>query len=215
MQSDGLNHAFIHDLQFKLKGKLPGDQAHQLVLSYPRAHPTQARAMTPPPRESAVLMLLYQKSGEWYTVFIKRTQDQSVHSGQISFPGGKQEPLETLLGTALRETREELGVDPSAIEILGQLTEIYIPPSHFMVRPYIGWMPQTPEFHPSHSEVERVIEHPIHQLLQNGIILQKSIFIPRMNRNIQTMYFDLQGETLWGATAMIVQEVRSLLGFNQ
>jgi len=129
---------FISLLKEKIKGDLPGYTAHHPMMSYTRAQPAEARLMNPPARESAVMMLLYQKDNQWYTAFMKRPEDESTHSGQISFPGGKQEQNETLEQTALRETFEEVGIAQQSVDVLGQLSELYIPPSHFIVRPYIG-----------------------------------------------------------------------------
>lgn len=205
---------FISVLKERIQKDLPGYTAHHPMMSYSRAQPFEARLMNPPARESAVMMLLYQKGEDWYTAFMKRPDDDSTHSGQISFPGGKQELNETLEQTALRETFEEVGIEPQTIDVLGELSELYIPPSHFIVRPYIGLLNYVPTFIPNPDEVVQVIEEPISNFFRENIIQQKKIFIPKFNANINAMYFDLQGETLWGATAMIVQEFRSVLGYQ-
>ncbi len=205
---------FISTLREKIKGDLPGYTAHHPMMSYTRAQPSEARQMNPPARESAVMMLLYRKENDWYTAFMKRPDGDSAHSGQISFPGGKQEVNETLEQTALRETHEEVGIAPQTIEVIGELSELYIPPSHFIVRPYVGVLDYTPQFVPNPSEVIRVIEEPVSVFFRENIILTKKIYIPKFKATINAMYFDLQGETLWGATAMIVQELRSVMGYQ-
>lgn len=205
---------FIQILSERIKGDLPGYTAHHPMMGYRRAQPQEARQMNPPALESAVMMLLYQKGSEWYTAFMKRPDGDSTHSGQISFPGGKQEPNETHEQTALRETFEEIGIAPDSVNVIGELSELYIPPSHFIVRPYIGLLDYVPVFVPNPSEVIRVIEEPVANFLKEEIILQKEIYISKYNARFNAMYFDLQGETLWGATAMVVQEFRSILGFN-
>lgn len=205
---------FIHVLREKLSGHLPGNEAHQAILSYPRPLPAEARLMSPPARESAVMMLLYRRSGEWYTSFMKRTEDNSAHSGQISFPGGKQEADETFRQTAVRETQEEFGIRPEEVEIIGQLTELYIPPSHFIVHPFVGLLSRTDSFVPNHAEVIKIIEQPISVFLREKCIHNRKIYMPKYNSSIGVSCFDLQGEILWGATAMIVQEFRSLFGYT-
>lgn len=184
------------------------------LMGYPRSSVKQARAMQPPPRESAVMMLLYPVNQVWMTVFMKRPEGGGVHSGQLSFPGGKLENNESHLDAALRETMEETGFRPEAHQVIGALNEIYIPPSHFVVAPFVACLDQKPIFTPNPSEVVELIEFPIENFLRPDIILEKEIFIPTMNRHIQARYFDVNGHTLWGATAMMVQEFREVFGVD-
>ncbi len=158
------------------------------------------------------MFLLFNYKDLVHTLFIQRPKDQGVHSGQLSFPGGKREMGESLDQTALRETFEEIGVAPDQIEVLGELSEIYIPPSHFLVRPFIGAIKSLPELVLNPSEVEEVIIHPLDFFFQENIIAQKPIFIPKFNVSIDAPFFDIQGRTLWGATAMMVQEFRLMMG---
>lgn len=182
------------------------------MMSYQRQSPEEAKKLHPPPKESAVMFLLFNYKDLVHTLFIQRPKDQGVHSGQLSFPGGKREMGESLDQTALRETFEEIGVAPDQIEVLGELSEIYIPPSHFLVRPFIGAIKSLPELVLNPSEVEEVIIHPLDFFFQENIIAQKPIFIPKFNVSIDAPFFDIQGRTLWGATAMMVQEFRLMMG---
>ena len=118
-------------------------------------------------RVGAVLLLLYCRENEIHLVLTKRREDLHAHAGQISFPGGRQEKAETLLSTALRETEEEVGIPSTAVHALGQLTTIYIPPSGFLVHPFVGWYQNgnTPQFTPSLDEVAQIIEVPLLTLL--------------------------------------------------
>jgi 8-oxo-dGTP pyrophosphatase MutT (NUDIX family) len=204
--------AFIDKVKSALLQPLPGDKAHQSMMSYQRQSPLEVKKLDPPPKESAVMFLLFNYQNQWHTLFIQRPKDQSVHSGQLSFPGGKREAGESLDQTALRETFEEIGVAADQIEILGELSEIYIPPSHFLVRPFMGVMRSLPELILNPSEVEEVIIQPLDFFFQENIIAQKPIFIPRFNVTINAPFFDIQGRTLWGATAMMVQEFRLMMG---
>lgn len=205
---------FIQAIKEKIHSDLPGYSAHHPMIGYTRQPPSEARLMIPPARESAVMMLLYKKPDGWFTTFMKRTRDNSAHSGQISFPGGKQEDGETLEQTAKRETFEELGINPDSIQVLGSLSELYIPPSHFIVHPFIGLLEDVPHFNPNPLEVNCVIEEPLANFMEENIIRNKKIYIPKVNAYISAKCFDLQGEILWGATAMIVQEFRTIMGFR-
>lgn len=187
--------------------------ASNALLGYKRALPDEARKLDPAPKESAVLMLLFQRRNEWHTLFMLRPDGTGVHSNQLSFPGGKLENNETSLEAALRETFEEVGIESHDIRILGSLSPLYIPPSHFVVQPYLGVLSMEPQFTPNAMEVVKLIEFPITHFSIEPIIFEKDIFIPSMNRNVRAKYFDVHGYTLWGATAMMVQEFRSILGY--
>lgn len=202
---------YLEKIKQILSNPLPGEEAHEKIMSYNRAQAVDARKMDPHPKESAVLMLLFPHQEELCTLFIVRPENQGVHSGQMSFPGGKKEHGETMLETALRETEEEIGIATQDIEIIGELTEIYIPPSHFLVQPFIGYLPELPELTPSADEVSKILIEPISNLMNASTILKKKIFIPKFERTLEVPYFDVQGHALWGATAMMVYEMKFAL----
>lgn len=160
-------------------------------------------------RKAAVLALLYPKGSKWHIVYIKRVSDdvRDKHAGQISFPGGKYELEDTdLYQTALRETCEEIGVDTTGLIQLGQLADLYIGVSNFSVYSYLAYYPEPLVFTPDTSEVDRVIEVPMDYLLDPNIVAHKDIRVRgTILKNIP--YFDLYGEVLWGATAMLTSEV--------
>jgi 8-oxo-dGTP pyrophosphatase MutT (NUDIX family) len=137
-----------------------------------------------------------------------------VHSDQLSFPGGRLEPDERHIDAALRETREEVGVPESQWQTLGELSTLYIPPSHFVVQPFVACSFHEPAFNPNPSEVEQLIEFPMSAFLRHGIVKRKSIFVKTFNREFESGYFDVDGHVLWGATAIMVQEFRSLFDFH-
>jgi 8-oxo-dGTP pyrophosphatase MutT (NUDIX family) len=153
----------------------------------------------------AVLILLYEEGNTIKTCFIERTQYDGVHSGQIAFPGGKKEADETLEQTALREAEEEIGVNASDVVILGRLTELYIPPSNFLVHPFVGTIDYKPDFLPQEAEVAEVVEFSVDDLADVRLRGQKKIKLSS-GSVVETPYFDLHGKIVWGATAMIISE---------
>lgn len=156
------------------------------------------------PREGAVLLLLYPKRQEICIVLTRRRDDLQAHAGQISFPGGRREVLETPAHAALRETHEEIGVDPSQVQLLGELTPLYIPPSDFEVHPFVGWHEQPASFSPQPSEVAELLEVPL-QMLFDAKTRQEETWHQR-GLELQVPYFSIGLHKVWGATAMILSE---------
>ncbi|PCI07736.1 MAG: coenzyme A pyrophosphatase [Flavobacteriaceae bacterium] len=162
------------------------------------------------PRASAVLALFYPDTkNETRFLLTLRASYNGTHSAQISFPGGKKEKNDTdLEQTALRETFEEVGVDSNRIKIIKQLTDAYIPPSNFLVTPYIGVQNKTPTFTPN-NEVDTIIEVKLADLLDD-----KNVVIRKMNtsymQNADVPCFKLNDYIVWGATAMILSEIKQL-----
>lgn len=172
-------------------------------------HRSHYYEVPPTPKLASVLSLLYPKNDEWHMVFIRRVaaHPKDKHAGQISFPGGKYEEIDdSNLATAIRETEEEIGVHPDKIHVIGALSELYIPVSNFLVHPFIGYSLSTLEFIPDPSEVDGIIEVPIKHLVRKDIKKKTSMNI-RGNILKDIPYFDLHGEILWGATAMITSEI--------
>jgi len=185
---------------------LPGANSHSKMLPEGRL-----LASSSSHTESAVLLLLYPKQDTWFTVFIKRNQYNGPHSGQISLPGGKKNHLDkTLLQTAIRETNEETGVNASNSLIAGALSLLHIPVSGFVVHPFIAVLDYPPVFKPDKNEVEYLIEVPLQKLTDPSALKIKRMLV--RNTEINVPYFDIQGEVVWGATAMILNEFLDLFG---
>ena len=163
------------------------------------------------PKTSAVLSLLYPKEDLAHMAFILRKTYKGVHSNQIGFPGGKTEDEdEDDLFTALRETHEEIGVSPNNITVIKQLTYIYIPPSNFLVKPFVGYLTETPNFKLQESEVEALIEIPLNQVIDESNVGSKRI-TTSYAKNIDVPVFTFTDPVLWGATAMMVSEIKDLI----
>lgn len=175
------------------------------------------RAFTPPPGKDApfvgAVMLLVYPCGETNAPFIVltvRTDNVTVHKGQVSLPGGSTEPEDASLAqTALRETCEELGVCGDDVSILGELTPIYIEPSHFHVHPFIAYLPYRPVFMVEREEVLHILEVPVSHFFDVKNISVENWVIDGAERRIP--FFDVYGRKVWGATAIILSEFVAVL----
>ncbi|MCC9041300.1 CoA pyrophosphatase [Myroides sp. M-43] len=163
------------------------------------------------PRYSAVMMLLYPKGIDTSLLLIERSNGGGVHAGQVGFPGGKYEQEDqTLEVTALRETGEEVGIGAENIEVLKAFTQVYIPPSNFIVQPYLGIMNCTPNLQLSEHEVASIIEMPLSTLLDDSIVKQVGLQTSYANYiNVPAYVFN--DFTIWGATAMMLSELKEML----
>ena len=163
------------------------------------------------PQIAAVLILMYPKDKQTHFVCIKRNTYPGVHSAQISFPGGKFDEADTdLSATALRETFEEIGVRVSSSNIMRQLTELYIPPSNFLVTPFLALSENEICFTPDKSEVDRILEIPLKDILSNNYLTSRKIKTSYA-LSIEVPGWEIQGEFIWGATAMMLSEVKACI----
>ncbi len=163
------------------------------------------------PKEAAVTMLFYPKNKETHLVLIVRNSYKGVHSAQIAFPGGKFESADVdFKTTALRETEEEIGVDRSKIEIIKAFTSLYIPPSNFMVHPFLGICKEEIHFKPDPVEVAAVIELPLAVFRDDTIIVTETLTTSYAT-SIEVPAFKIEGHIVWGATAMMLSELRDVL----
>jgi 8-oxo-dGTP pyrophosphatase MutT (NUDIX family) len=198
----------------KLAEPLPNEKAHQEVYSYARPGIEWIRQQGITPRESAVLILLYEEQGELKFPIIQRPEYDGVHSRQMALPGGSTEIQDkNLWRTAIRETEEEIGVDADRIEQVGSLSEVYIPPSNFLVKPFLGIFHGIPRFKADPTEVDGLYPVPLDEI-KTRILRRESIHIPRFNGTSKVTCFYLAKKLVWGATAMILNEFHHVVRNN-
>ncbi|MPR36750.1 NUDIX hydrolase [Salmonirosea aquatica] len=200
--------SFIGEVTQKFQSPLPGERAHASMLANsPLRMNARPNART---RKSAVLILFYPYQGEVYLPLILRPAYDGVHSGQMAFPGGRFEPTdEDLIRTAKREAQEEIGLRLNDVRVLGVLSELFIPPSNFFVLPVVAYLPYRPEFFPDPREVEKVLEVPYREIKDKSIIGQSEIEV--RGKLIQAPHYLIQTYKVWGATAMMISELLTLL----
>lgn len=205
----------IHRVVDKLKSSFerPISSETEMMKLSPMNRPIRdkARARAKNPKNSAVLICLYPKENETHVVLMERNSYKGVHSKQISFPGGRTEKEDLHhFDTAKREAHEELGIDREATSFLGELSELYIPPSNFLVYPFVVFSNQTLEFEPDEREVKQVLEVPL-SILFNDKIIKRGMVKAGLNQlKIEVPYYDFQGHVIWGATAMMIAELKAI-----
>lgn len=195
---------FFQELSSALAGPLPGWEAQiGMASKYGKA----SRVQVPDnPREGGVLALLYPKESDLHMCFMERSRDGGVHSGQVSFPGGKREVYDPdLSATALREAEEELGIPAHQVELLGQFSQLYIPASNFMVSPFVGSLGFRPDFDLDEREVANLIEVPLQRLLEEEI--QEIEIKIREDFSVEAPAWLIDDQIIWGATAMMLNEL--------
>lgn len=201
-------------LSERLRSTLPGQQAQYEMASLRRKLELIDFENLRDYKESAVCLLLRPTDKTTYFYLIERAVYDGVHSGQIAFPGGKKDEIDKDLNeTALRELHEETGLKLDANAILGSLSRLYIPPSNFMVFPVVAWIEHSPSFQINIREVQTILEVEIGDLLSQDTLKETIVEVGGIK--IKTPYFKLRGKIVWGATAMILNEFRTIISSFQ
>ena len=189
---------------------LPGEAAHAEMFPL-RAVASEELKTATDYRTSAVLALLFEDQGT-KMVLTQRHNYKGTHGGQVSFPGGKMEEIdESTIHTALRETHEEIGVSPNNINVLGKLTDVYIPVSKFLVHPFIGIHEGSPTFELSEREVKEIITFDLELLTQDAIVQKRDIKTSSGMVLKNVPCFIIGDKIVWGATALMLNEIRQIL----
>ena len=191
---------------------LPAKEAHYKMVPFERILKMESMEINSlNPKKAAVMMLFYPKKGMTHLVLIVRNSYEGVHSAQIAFPGGKFEPEDkTYEITALRETHEEIGIHPNSIEILRSFTHLYIQPSNFLVYPFLGICKEEVLFIPDINEVAEIIELPLSIFLGEDVVVSVNISTSYAN-NLMVPAFKIGEHIVWGATAMMLSELKEVL----
>ncbi len=208
---------FPKKLASRLAEPLPGREAQYRMANLRRFANPNAHGEPPENHKIAcVLVLIFQKNGSWHTALIERsTHPADRHAGQISFPGGKIEESDENLGqVALRETEEEIGVPRENVEILGSLTNLYIPVSNFLVHPFVGWLRGSTDFSPQPGEVQQILTPPLAQFFAPDARKLTEIQLPNGILLSDVPYFEVENHIVWGATAMILNELIETMNYE-
>lgn len=197
-------------LRERLAQPLPGTEA-TAQMSARLANGSRVRLNhDKPPKHGAVMILLYPDAGTVRFPLIQRPEYPGVHSGQMALPGGKKEPNEDDITTALRETYEEIGVLPDEVDVLGTLSSFYVFASNFQILPVVGQVHRPPIFVPQEEEVAEVVAADLRHLLDDSYLKETDITVGG-GFELRAPYFDLEGKVVWGATAMMLNELRVVL----
>jgi 8-oxo-dGTP pyrophosphatase MutT (NUDIX family) len=205
---------FINKIDYLKKTELGGLDAQFKMAPKLRLKYNNDKITASNPRKAAVLALFYPNyNNETILLLTKRASYKGTHSAQISFPGGKTEKTDKDLEfTALREAFEEVGVAPLSVNIIRQMTDVYIPPSNFLATPFIGFVDKKPNFLTNH-EVAEIIEITITDLLSDANLTTVNISTSYM-KNIDVPCFKIDNHIIWGATGMMLSEIKELLNSN-
>ena len=190
-------------------GQLPGANAQARMAPQPR-HGWKPGLGPDEARPAAALLLVYPVGGAATILLTKRTSHLPSHKGQVSLPGGALDPGEAVEDGALREAREEVGLQTDQVAVIGRLTPLFIPVSGFVLNPVVGTMSFRPEVVAEAGEVDRIIEVAVADLADPA--RHRLVTRVRDGLEFDMPYFDIDREEIWGATAMVLSEFITLLG---
>ncbi|HXU26523.1 MAG TPA: CoA pyrophosphatase [Bacteroidia bacterium] len=207
---------FTDSLKNRLQNyPLPGQNAQYIMAGDNIRHKKIDLSALSNYKKSAVCLLFYEHDNNVYFALMKRPNTHQYHASQIALPGGSCDGDETYEQTAIRELHEETGVAITEENILGRLTPLYIPVSNFYIQPIVACINCKPLFQPSKDEVEELIEYKLKDILNENIVLETIVNLTTSGLKIKAPYFNVQGNVLWGATAMLLSEVKQLLIANK
>ncbi len=200
----------IPGLTERLKKKLPGALAHNAMRAVPVGSLIPKFDHSSPPKPGSVLILLYAMGDQILFPLTQRPEYGGTHSGQVSFPGGKAEAGEDAIATALREGEEEIGIRAAEVKVIGRLSDFFVIPSNFMVTPVVGFANSKPVFKADPVEVEKIIIGNLSDLIRDDAIRSKEI-VAAGRFPLIAPHFEIDGNVVWGATAMMLNELRMIV----
>ena len=207
-----MTNSFIENLSSEIKKGLPGEKSHIKMAPLNRPLSSYVIKEGISVRESAVAIILFPKNGNIHSILIQRQEYNGNHSGQIAFPGGKKDTEDIHLEfTARRETWEEVGLPIENGELLGALTKVYIPVSGFIVQPYIYFHSEIIDFTPNEREVKEIITFELSELLKESSISSMDINLSSGFTQKNVPCFEISDKQVWGATALILNELRDII----
>ncbi len=205
-------HPFHQNLIHLFQSELPGEEAHKPMMPINRPLSSNALKEAVNVKESAVAVMLFEENGVKHCTLIQRPSYDGSHSGQVSFPGGKKEiEDENLAFTAIRECWEEVGIQLLDNHLIGKLTSVYIPVSNFHVEPFLFFYPEKPEFTPDEREVESIFTITMDDLLDDANISTMEFKVSNAVTMKNIPCFQIGEKQIWGATALILNELKFIL----
>lgn len=203
---------FIDLFKQELAQNLPGEKAHLRMSPSHRPLSSLALQNATDVRESAVAVVLFRNSDQIECILTQRPDYDGNHGGQVSFPGGKKDPEDRdLEETARRECFEEIGIPKNSGILLGQLTDVFIPVSGFLVNPFVYFHEELPLLIKDEREVAEILTFPLFDLKKEELISSMEIHLKNGQIYKNIPYFDLADKKVWGATALILNEIREIL----
>ena len=191
---------------------LPGEQAHTEVMPVNRKFTSEGLQKAESLRQSAVGVILYPQESTINSVLIQRPDYEGTHSNQVSFPGGKMDDTdEDLEYTARRECFEEVDLPLGLGTRIGELTNVYIPVSNFVVQPYVFFVDELPQLTPDTREVQSIISFDVFKLVEEETLKTTDIRFKQGFIRKNVPYYDINGHVVWGATAMMLSELKAIL----
>lgn len=203
---------FIRSIREVIQTELPGERAHTPLMPVNRPYSSAAIKQAIDARKSAVAIVLFPKASSIHSILIERPYYQGIHSKQISFPGGKMDPEDLNLEyTARRECFEEVCLPINSSINIGNLSDVYIPVSNFVVKPFVFYVEELPELIPDHREVEQIITFDVLDLTKEEVVKKTDISLQSGLIHREVPYFDIHGHVVWGATGMMLSELREII----